>query len=95
MVMPRPVLSDDIGKSAMDPLSSIPSINGGDAGPSSADAMFGGVNYNTPYSSPFIFGGSGKGVNQSSASWPALVGFALVLTVGAVVAVSLIRAFVK
>lgn len=62
----------------MDPFSTIPSINGGDAGPSSANSKFGDTPYSAPYSAPFIFGGSGKGVDQSSTSWPAIVGFGLV-----------------
>lgn len=65
----------------MDPFSSIPSINGGDAGPSSADAMFGASWYEAPYSAPFIFGGSGAGVDQSSTSWPTVAAFGLVALV--------------
>jgi hypothetical protein len=46
--------------------SGIPSINGGDAGPSSADSAFGDSFFGSPsFSAPFVFGGSGGAVTST------------------------------
>lgn len=56
----------------------IPSITGGDAGPADAYLGTGDIDLSARFSSPFIFGGSGKGVNT------ALTGFTTVAVIGVI-----------
>jgi len=60
----------------VDPFSSIPSINGGDAGPSNAQADAGQTSNVGGLFSPFYFGGSGGGLT-GSISTIALIGVVL------------------
>jgi len=63
----------------LEALSGMPSLSGGDAGPSSSDGIFEGSDFRSKFSSPFIFGGSGKGVNTAITGW--VIGGVLVVVV--------------
>lgn len=60
----------------------IPPISGGDAGPSDAYLSSGPIDLSSRFYSPFIFGGSGRGVNTAMTGYTTVVVWAVVGIIG-------------